>query len=330
MRVWFNHWFSTAYYFIQSLQRSGFYVIASNKRDTCVYKTNANEFYFEPDIDGEDYINYCIDFCKEHKVDIFVPRKEMKYIIQQLGKFDELGVKVLCESNEEIFDIFESKSKTASYFKQLNIVSVPETICVNTAWDFLSAYKTIREHYGDVCLKYDCDEGGQSYKRIVNIEPSMSRISENNGLAYSLEHILKCMLTVDSFRDIVVMPYLNGTEVSVDCLGLGSDFIAVPRYKCSNRVTRLEQNISIYNICKKLWESAGLRVPFNVQFRYHNGDLYILEVNTRLSGGSWKAKYVGIDFIDLAVKQIAGVGYKVPNVHFDTKDLSNLEGVVEL
>lgn len=28
MRVWLNHWFSTAYYFVESLHTSGHYVIA--------------------------------------------------------------------------------------------------------------------------------------------------------------------------------------------------------------------------------------------------------------------------------------------------------------
>lgn len=32
MRVWFNHWFNTTYYFIDSLMKEGFYVIATKER----------------------------------------------------------------------------------------------------------------------------------------------------------------------------------------------------------------------------------------------------------------------------------------------------------
>ena len=292
MKVLFNHWFSTAYYFIDSLKKDGFYVIASNKRESCVYKTNADEFYVEPDLENEEYLAYCLDFCKSHDIDIFVPRKGMDYIIQHLAEFDALNVKVLCESNKEVFDIFNSKVKTASYFKDLNIVSVPESILVNSVDEFISAYNSIKAHWGEVCIKYDSDEGGQSYKRISPHVPNIGRISENNGLVYSLEYVIACLESVKEFKPIVVMPYLNGTEISVDCLGVDNKFIAVPRQKLTNRVTHFEQDSRLYAICRELWRASGLTAPFNVQFRYHNNELYILEVNTRLSGGSWKAKYV--------------------------------------
>lgn len=330
MRVWFNHWFSTAYYFIDSLKKEGFYVIATNKRESCVYKTNADEFYVEPDVENEEYIAYCLDFCKSHNVDVFVPRKGMKYIIQHLDEFTALGIKVLCESNKEVFEIFDSKVKTASYFEDLNIVSVPESILVDSVDEFISAYNTIKANWGEVCIKYDSDEGGQSYKRISSHKPNIGRIAENNGLVYSLEYVIACLESAETFKPVVVMPYLDGTEISVDCLGVGSKFIAVPRQKLSNRVTHFEQDSRLYAICRELWRASGLTAPFNIQFRYNKDTLYILEVNTRLSGGSWKAKYVGVDFMSLAIHNLLGDDVEVPEIHFEPKDLSNLEGVVEL
>lgn len=330
MRVWFNHWFSTTYYFIDSLKKEGFYVIATNKRESCVYKTNADEFYVEPDVENEEYIAYCLDFCKSHNVDIFVPRKGMKYIIQHLDEFTALGVKVLCESSKEVFEIFDSKVKTASYFEDLNVVSVPESILVNSVDEFMSAYNTILAHWGEVCIKYDSDEGGQSYKRISPHKPNIGRIAENNGFVYSLEYVVACLESAETFKPIVVMPYLDGTEISVDCLGVDNKFIAVPRQKLSNRVTHFEQDSRLYAICRELWRASGLVAPFNVQFRYNKDTLYILEVNTRLSGGSWKAKYVGVDFMSLAIHNLIGDTIEVPEMHFEPKDLSNLEGVVEL
>lgn len=330
MRVWFNHWFSTAYYFIDSLKKEGFYVIATNKRESCVYKTNADEFYIEPDLENEEYLAYCLDFCKSHNIDVFVPRKGMDCIIQHLAEFAALNVKVLCESNKEVFEIFNSKVKTASYFEDLNVVSVPESILVNSVDEFMSAYNNIKAHWGEVCIKYDSDEGGQSYKRISPHRPNIDRIAENNGLVYSLEYVVSCLASVETFKPIVVMPYLDGTEISVDCLGVGNKFIAIPRQKLSNRVTHFEQDSRLYAICRELWRASDLTAPFNVQFRYHNNKLYILEVNTRLSGGSWKAKYVGVDFISLAIHNLLDEEVEIPEMHFESKDLSNLEGVVEL
>lgn len=330
MVVWFNHWFSTAYYFMESL-KGRCHIIASNERYNCLYKEIADEFYVEPAIgEGESYIAFCLDFCKTHNVDVFVPRRGMHYIIRNLAQFEELGVKVLCESDEELFNVFDSKYKTASYFEGLKLLSVPQTLLATNLEEFDHAYQRIARTWGTACIKYDTDEGGLSYKKIEDKDYNINRLIENDGLTYSFKFIWECLKTVGTFKPLVVMPYLNGEEVSVDCLGLEGGFVAVPRYKVSSRITRLKQDWDLYEICKKFWEITKMKAPFNIQFRYHNGELYILEVNTRLSGGSWKARYVGVDFIDLAVRNLVGESVVAPDMNFQSKDLAKLEGVLEL
>ena len=79
MRVWVSHWFSTAYHLIESFKECGAYVIATNYRDTSVYKTNADEFYLEEEITNpEEYLAFCLGFCKEHSIDLFFPRKHLQ------------------------------------------------------------------------------------------------------------------------------------------------------------------------------------------------------------------------------------------------------------
>lgn len=331
MIVWLNHWFSTAYYFIDSLKKDGYYVIATNKLNSCVYRKNADEFYVEPSIDDEkEYLLYCLGFCKSHNVDVFVPRKGMNIISRNLDKFSEINVKVLCESNTDWLDILDSKIKTASYFSKLKVCNVPLQIPVKNLDEFKVAYKRVLDLYGDVCIKYDCDEGGQSYKHITDRTPNMKRILENNGLCYDYDYICKCLGTVKEFNTIVVMPYLNGEEISVDCLGVAEGFIAIPRRKLTGRITYFEQSDELYNICKTFWESMPLKCPFNIQFRYDNNKLYLLEVNTRFSGGSWKTQCLGVDFVSLAIKNLLGRHIDLPDVHFSSKAISNLEGYVEL
>lgn len=63
---------------------------------------------------------------------------------------------------------------------------------------------------------------------------------------------------------------------------------------------------------------------------HHNDELYVLDVNTRLSDDAWKAKYVGVDFMSLAIHSLIGDDIEIPEVHFQPKDLISMEGVVEL
>ena len=330
MKVWFSDWSNIAYYFIDSLKKEGFYVIATNKSESCAYKVNADEFYVEPNLENEEYLAYCLDFCKSHNINVFVPRKGMNCIIQHLAEFEALNVKVLCESNKEVFDTFDSKVKTASYFKDLNIVSVPESILANSVDEFMDAYNSIKATWGDVCIKYDSNEVEQSGKSILPNTPNMDKFSNNNSCACSLDYVIDCLMSTKEFESLVVMPTLNGALIEVDSFGVGNKFIAVPRQKLSNGVTHLEQDSRIYAICRELWRDSGINTPFSVKFMYHNDELYVLGVNTRLSDDAWKAKYVGVDFMSLAIHSLIGDDIEIPEVHFQPKDLISMEGVVEL
>ena len=52
-----------------------------------------------------------------------------------------------------------------------------------------------------------------------------------------------------------------------------------------------------------------------MQVRWHNGIPYLLEVNTRMSGGSHIADKVGVNFLALAIEQLVnGKISKLPNI----------------
>ena len=52
VRVWLNHWFSTAYNIINLIKNDtyfSFYVIGSNENEVSVLKAVCDEWYSEPD-----------------------------------------------------------------------------------------------------------------------------------------------------------------------------------------------------------------------------------------------------------------------------------------
>lgn len=328
MRIWFNHWFSTAYHFIDMMKEHNHYVIASNERDTCVYQTNADEFYLEPIYEKDLYVDYCVQFCKEHNIDVFFPKRGMDVIIKNLHKFE--NVKIVCETSIEKYELLQDKVKTAKWFEKHNICNVPEMHLCTNVYEFKFWYERMIQKYEKLCIKYNQDEGGMSYKLITDMVPSISRISFTNSSAYSYEYICQCLETVEKFKPLILMPYLSGTEVSIDCLGIEQDLIAVPRFKLSNRVTKLSLQEDLIKIAKDFQNKMNLNGPYNIQFRYHNNDLYLLEVNTRLSGGSWKAKLIGIEFPVLCLNKFAGNKVEVPTPLKKEMCISNIESAVIL
>ena len=58
IRVWFNHWFSTSYRLIELMKENReeqVCVIGTNKQVNSVIRNVCDEWYNEPDTDGEEY-----------------------------------------------------------------------------------------------------------------------------------------------------------------------------------------------------------------------------------------------------------------------------------
>ena len=63
-RIWLNHWFSTAYNIINLLRENNpdFWIIGSNDNLESPIKSVCDEWYQEPVLKGEEYIDFCLQF----------------------------------------------------------------------------------------------------------------------------------------------------------------------------------------------------------------------------------------------------------------------------
>ncbi len=311
VNVWFNHWFSTAYYIIDLLKKDeaiDFYVIGTNMSLDSPIKLMCDEWYQEPeDISDKQYLDFCLEFCKNNHIEVFVPKRGMDVICKNLSRFEELSVKVLVERDYEKFAMFNDKAQTYDYCNNFAPAYVPMHNIVNTAEEFKKAYEGIVKHYERVCIKFAQDEGARSFRVI---DPS---ISQNNGLyrtvgnKMTLEQALSVLSQQGSFPDLIVMPYLAGNEVSIDCLNTEKGLIYVPRIKNGTRITEICYNQEIVDVCHVFCKQLQLTMPFNIQFKYHEEQLFLLEINTRMSGGIQLSSLgSGVNIPNIAINQLIG------------------------
>ena len=309
IRVWFNHWFSTVYGIIELMkkdEKETIYVIGTNgQRDSVIQKV-CDEWYEEPKLYGEEYIQFCLDFCKEHKIDVFVPRRCMTHISLNKSRFEEIGVKVLVDDYKAI-SILESKGDTYSYFKGYENLKIPDYRTVTTAAEFARAYKELSAEYEQICVKFVRDEGAMSFRKISNNLNAFERLKIYQGTSISYNDLYSALSEKDKFDELMVMPYLAGEEVSVDCLRTDSGTIAIPRIKSQMRHERIVFFINIISMTANVLHKLSLEYPCNVQFRYHNGELYLLEVNTRMSGGlQMSCLAAGVNIPNIALNKLLG------------------------
>ena len=156
VNVWLNHWFSTARNIIELLKENNanIHVIGSNENEYSVIKSVCDEWYREPILKDEKYVEFCLDFCVSHKVDVFMPRREMINISKHKGDFERIGVKVMMD-DYSIVSILNHKEAAYDYFIKNKIGKVPDYSIVTTSEEFLTAYKKTK-HKNDFRRCHRC------------------------------------------------------------------------------------------------------------------------------------------------------------------------------
>lgn len=309
IRVWFNHWFSTSYNLIELMKRDSeeeVYVIGSNRQINSVIQKVCDEWYEDSDSQGEEYIQYCLDFCREHRVDVFVPRHNMVDISKNQSRFTKIGVKIMVE-DYEVMKILNDKASAYELLSQCEGLHIPDFYTVNDSASFVKAYNKLKKKYDNICVKFVQDEGAMSFRKIVDGIDRFKRLRRYSGCEIPFDEYADTLKLGEPFDDLMVMPYLPGHEISVDCLATDTGLIAVPREKGSARHERVIYDKEIMDMVHIIMDKVKLKYPCNIQFRIKDGVPYVLEINTRMSGGlQMSCLASGVNIPNIALNKVMG------------------------
>ncbi|MFA9376786.1 MAG: ATP-grasp domain-containing protein [Lachnotalea sp.] len=326
VRIWFNHWFSTSYQIINLLKKENkdFVVIGSNRQYYSVIQNACDEWYEEPELNGEEYLEFCIGFCKKNKINAFVPKHNMVDISKNIDRFHEIGVKVMVDKYE-LISILSNKDKTYDLFKNSKNIQVPDFKVVRSLVEFEEAYRELNKKYERVCVKFVQDEGGQSFRIIENTISKFAALSLYPSSKISYLSFVDALSDEVEFKDMIVMPYLPGNEISVDCLKTANGLIAIPRMKGPSRDEQIQFHDDIIGMCNEILEKVPLEYPCNIQFKILDNIPYLLEINTRMSGGiQMSCLATEVNIPDIAINKLLGVNKKW-SANKSTKRVSYIE-----
>lgn len=314
LNIWFNRWFSTVSHYIDMIRNNPdqqeFVIYGTNSDLDAVYLKSCDIAGTEPEVEGKEYLNFCLDFCKKNKIDIFIPRKENVLISQHIEDFKKIGVMVLVCSDGELMALMDDKAAMyrALEEKELegkSIVTIPAYHIVNNAEDFKSACLELTSKGYKVCMKPVVGEGSCGFRIIDDTVDSIPFLfSKAITQRMSFETVYRVLQQQEHFPDLMIMEYLEGVEYSIDCLAdeQGNLLTAIPRKKGKGRVRVLEDNKELLTIAEKF--AKGYKIPFvyNIQVKYQNGIPKLLEVNPRMSGGLHISCLSGINIPYYAIK----------------------------
>ena len=326
LTVWLDGWFSSAFNIIELIKnnpdKKPIKVIASHHKDMG-YKVLCDEFYtrpdFKEDITDLSFNEWAIEFAKKHDVDIFFPRRYYNTLARAHEDFVYVGkneeVKecklvlpgVFNKYSADFTPLFENKLYTQSSLKDWTIdLSKYEHPCwklnnIDDIEDFKACFKD-EFSFNKLCIKPIQGTGAQGF-----------RILDYPYDAWKIRDIIQ-----RSGQEFMIMPYLEGNEISIDFLKIDNDTLLVPRVKNkTNRIQEIIFNEITTKLCEDIKESGisdVIEVVGNAQFMEHNGEYYLLEINPRMSGGIYLDALAGVNFPYLMIKKILEEEIVIPEV----------------
>jgi len=313
MKIWFNRWFTTVSHFMEMIRNNEDYrrftIYGTSPNKDALYLQYCDYAYIEPDISGDQYIEFCLDFCQKYQIDIFIPRKENVLIAKRLADFEALGVKVLVCPDAELMEKVDNKAAAYQTFLEgPPIFSLPDYYVVNNVADFKKSYKLLKDKGHEVCFKPVIGEGANGFRIIKEqIDSIKQLLNHGTGRRIPYNYACEILSQEEIFPDLMVLEYLEGREYSIDCIASHEKlYAAIPRMKGDGRVRELVESMELIEMARKFHLAYKLPYIFNIQVKYSKGVPKLLEINPRMSGGMHFSCLSGINFPYLAIKILLG------------------------
>jgi biotin carboxylase len=159
--------------------------------------------------------------------------------------------------------------------------------------------------------------GGQGFRTLTTAPLSLDELLAHPTARVTLDEAVEALDKAgpEATPPLLVMPYLTGPEVSVDCLATpaGTVLAALPRVKVG-RERRLVEDPAAVEVARTLVERHRLGLLSNTQVRYWQHPLlddgprpYYLETNARMSGGLYQTAASGLNLPWAAVRLARGL-----------------------
>ncbi|MER5827980.1 ATP-grasp domain-containing protein, partial [Streptomyces mirabilis] len=310
VRVWLNRTYAENVFFMDQLrsnpQLRPVEIHATHGDPDSPVLAAADTAAMEPEgLSPAAYVEYALDQCARHSIDVFVPVLHQAAIVAHRAEFAALGTALLAPPSEAVA-VFLDKA-TAYQAVQAVGVPVPPWWRVRTEEELVSAVETLEAEGHKACFKPAAGAGGVGFRVITRAPFSLAHLNGFPSPYVPLDLVVEALRSAEEPVDWLVMPLLGQPEVSVDCLTApdGRVRMAVGRTK-NGRRRGFTLHPSFIEPARLLAEAFGLHYLTNIQFRMLGDDPVLMDVNTRPAGGLHQLSQCGINAPWAAVRLALG------------------------
>lgn len=296
-RVWFNHGMpllEEVFQVIKGVGDDNLTIICSHSQLGFAGKQHTDLFFPEPSgLDEQVYVDWCLDFAVRNGVDLLVPSRHNTALVRNRQRFAAFGIAMMVSGDAETLELM--RSKTATYEALgAGLVPMPEYRVFCDLASFEVAYADLRSRHERVCFKPVNGVFAHGFRQVVPDGGAFERLMDSGPYtATSSVGLSEARIIFgerQSFEPFMLMEYLEGRERSVDCIGKNGRLVrSVIRFKDTHSTQLMEANAHVDELIDRISSKLNLSGVYNVQFKDHDGEPFLLEINSRMSGGLHKA-----------------------------------------
>lgn len=313
LRIWVNRAFATTARALRMLRdnpdRTPVTVIGSHVDEASPVLAECDLAFGEPDVVGDDYLDWALAFAREHRVDVFLPRMNQDVVAANVEAFHDAGVAVLCPPATAV-TLFEDKAQTYRQVAEAGLAVAPWRMA-SDAKELSAALDDLHDELSgaSLCVKPVESIGGRGFRIVLEEAPALESLL---GQPEPLITRADLLAAFDAAQDagvavpsMIVQPVLAEPEVSIDTLAApgGRLLAAVTRTKTPRLRMVLDDPPSV-DYARRIVERFGLSYLCNVQLRRWRGERVMLEVNTRPSAGLYQTALAGVNLLWAAVQLV--------------------------
>ncbi|WP_327433489.1 ATP-grasp domain-containing protein [Streptomyces sp. NBC_01236] len=310
VRVWLNRTYAENVFFMDQLrsnpQHRAVEIHATHGDADSPVLAAADVASMEPEgLSPRAYVEYALDHCARHSIDVFVPVLYQAAIVAQRAEFAALGTALLAPPAEAVA-VFQDKVTAYEAVQKVG-VPVPPWWRVRTEEELVTAVEALEAAGHKACFKPASGAGGVGFRVITRAPFSLNHLNGFPSPYVPLDLVVEALRAADQPVDWLVMPRLEQPEVSVDCL-TGPDGrirMAVGRTK-NGRRRGFTLHPSWIEPARLLAEKFALHYLTNIQFRMFGDEPVLMDVNTRPAGGLHQLAQCGVNAPWAAVQLALG------------------------
>jgi len=323
MRIWFNKTFSTIsavfHNLRQSLPAGEATLVCTHNHHNATAFLAADEHHLEPSgLTGEAYLDWCVTFCREQRIDVFWPGKEAALASLHQKRFKDIGVRVLSVADYHTLSLLNNK---AEFYAALpsHIAETMEFIAVGNLQAFDRAVLALSSRHDSLCVKPAVSVYGLGFRVLDTQRDSITHLLQGVEYQIPLSELRLGLFNTPKFVTLLVMEHLKGPEWSVDCVGKNGKLLCAVQRKKSQlpgHGQQIDNNADIQGMVERLTTHFKLNGIFNIQFKEGKHGPRLLEINPRPSGGFGMSCLAGADLAGMAWRGFQGEAVAAPVIRY--------------